>query len=114
VPIDVSPTFSSPSQATQTPLPTVAATVVPTSGTSTFTNELWNYTIAFPSAWVAVDSDLSSVIIGKVLEDGSLLFAAIEVEPVQAGLTTKDYADRKIAEGARPEVFKSYNLDSVT
>ncbi len=101
-------------QITQTPLPAVTATLAPTPSSSLYTNELWNYTIAFPSSWVVVASDPSSVIIGKILEDDSLLFVAIEVESVQPDLTTREYADIKIAEGARPEVFKSYNLDSLT
>jgi len=104
----------SQSEVTQTPLPSVTATLVPTPSSALYTNELWNYTLVVPSSWVVVDTNPSSVIMIEYLEDGSLAFIDIEVETVQPGVTTDEYAEIKIAEGATPESFESYNLDSLT
>lgn len=99
---------------TRTPLPTVTPTPLPTPSSSLYINALWNYTVAVPTSWVVADSDLSTVFIGKNLEDGSVVFVSIQVETVRQGLTTNEYADTKIAEGANPELFETYNLDSRT
>jgi hypothetical protein len=77
-----------------------------------YMSSLGGYTVVAPASLVVLELSPAAVAFTKELANGSLAYVVIEVESVEAGLSTAQYADAKIALGANQD-FDFYNLDSL-